>query len=77
MTSAGAGRTRAGHHHGSHTPTSPEAVVCELKVNFLLFFVFRTDWFLTVSSLTQSNELLLFLLRHFVTFTQFEEYYII
>ena len=21
----GAGRTRAGHHHGSHTPTSPEA----------------------------------------------------
>ena len=22
----GAGRTRAGHHHGSHTPTSPEAV---------------------------------------------------
>ena len=23
----GAGRTRAGHHHGSHTPTSPEAVL--------------------------------------------------
>ena len=22
-----AGRTRAGHHHGSHTPTSPEAVL--------------------------------------------------
>ena len=21
----GAGRPRAGHHHGSHTPTSPEA----------------------------------------------------
>ena len=75
MTSATwSGRTRAGHHHGSHTPTSPEAVVCELKVNFLLFFVFR---FLTVSSLTQSNELLRFLLRHFVTFTQFKEYYII
>ena len=24
---SGAGRTRAGHHHGSHTPTSPEAVL--------------------------------------------------
>ena len=23
----GAGRTRAGHHHGSHTPTSPEAIL--------------------------------------------------
>ena len=23
----GAGRTRAGHHHGSHTPTFPEAVL--------------------------------------------------
>ena len=23
----GAGRARAGHHHGSHTPTSPEAVL--------------------------------------------------
>ena len=23
----GAGRTRAGHHHGSHTPTSAEAVL--------------------------------------------------
>ena len=23
----GAGRTRVGHHHGSHTPTSPEAVL--------------------------------------------------
>ena len=23
----GVGRTRAGHHHGSHTPTSPEAVL--------------------------------------------------
>ena len=23
----GAGRTRAGHHYGSHTPTSPEAVL--------------------------------------------------
>ena len=23
----GAGGTRAGHHHGSHTPTSPEAVL--------------------------------------------------
>ena len=23
----GPGRTRAGHHHGSHTPTSPEAVL--------------------------------------------------
>ena len=23
----GAGRTRAGHYHGSHTPTSPEAVL--------------------------------------------------
>ena len=23
----GAGRTRARHHHGSHTPTSPEAVL--------------------------------------------------
>ena len=23
----GAGRTRAGHHHGSHTPTSPEAII--------------------------------------------------
>ena len=23
----GAGRTWAGHHHGSHTPTSPEAVL--------------------------------------------------
>ena len=23
----GAGRTRAGHHHGNHTPTSPEAVL--------------------------------------------------
>ena len=23
----GAGRTRAGHPHGSHTPTSPEAVL--------------------------------------------------
>ena len=23
----GAGRTRAGHHHGSHTPTSREAVL--------------------------------------------------
>ena len=23
----GAGRSRAGHHHGSHTPTSPEAVL--------------------------------------------------
>ena len=23
----GAGRTRAGHHHGSHTPTSPKAVL--------------------------------------------------
>ena len=23
----GAGRTRAGHHHGSHTLTSPEAVL--------------------------------------------------
>ena len=22
----GAGRTRAGYHHGSHTPTSPEAM---------------------------------------------------
>ena len=22
----GAGRTRAGHHHGSHTPTSPGAI---------------------------------------------------
>ena len=24
---SGAGRGRAGHHHGSHTPTSPEAVL--------------------------------------------------
>ena len=24
---SGAGRTRAGHHHGSHTPTSPEAIL--------------------------------------------------
>ena len=23
----GAGRTRAGHHHGSHTPTSPGAIL--------------------------------------------------
>ena len=23
----GAGRIRAGHHHGSHTPTSPEAIL--------------------------------------------------
>ena len=23
----GAGRTRAGHHHGSHTPTSPVAIL--------------------------------------------------
>ena len=23
----GAGRTRAGHHQGSHTPTSPKAVL--------------------------------------------------
>ena len=23
----GAGRTRAAHHHGSHTPTSPEAIL--------------------------------------------------
>ena len=23
----GAGRTRVGHHHGSHTPTSPEAIL--------------------------------------------------
>ena len=23
----GAGRTRAGHHHGSHTPTSPEVIL--------------------------------------------------
>ena len=23
----GAGRTRAGHHHGSHTLTSPEAIL--------------------------------------------------
>ena len=23
----GAGRTRAVHHHGSHTPTSPEAIL--------------------------------------------------
>ena len=23
----GAGRTRAGHHHGGHTPNSPEAVL--------------------------------------------------
>ena len=23
----GAGRTRAGHHHGSHTPTFPEAIL--------------------------------------------------
>ena len=23
----GAGRASAGHHHGSHTPTSPEAVL--------------------------------------------------
>ena len=23
----GAGRTRAGHHHGSHTPISPEAIL--------------------------------------------------
>ena len=23
----GARRTRAGHHHGSHTPTSPEAIL--------------------------------------------------
>ena len=23
----GAGRTRAGHHHGSHTPTCPEAIL--------------------------------------------------
>ena len=23
----GTGRTRAGHHHGNHTPTSPEAVL--------------------------------------------------
>ena len=23
----GAGRTRAGHYHGSHTPTSPEAIL--------------------------------------------------
>jgi hypothetical protein len=23
----GAGRTRAGHHHGSHTPTSPGTVL--------------------------------------------------
>ena len=23
----GAGRTRVGHHHGSHMPTSPEAVL--------------------------------------------------
>ena len=23
----GAGRTRVGHHHGNHTPTSPEAVL--------------------------------------------------
>ena len=24
---SGAGRTRAGHHHGSHTPASPEAIL--------------------------------------------------
>ena len=23
----GAGRTRAGHHHGSHTPTSPGTIL--------------------------------------------------
>ena len=23
----GAGRARAGHHHGSHTPTSPETIL--------------------------------------------------
>ena len=46
----GAGRTRAGHHHGSHTPTSPEAVLLgkmayhpkhfcpECKLNFGGFF---------------------------------------
>ena len=28
----GAGRTRAGHHHGSHTPTSPGAILpCQPK----------------------------------------------
>ena len=25
----GAGRTRAWHHHGSHTPTSPEAILLD------------------------------------------------
>ena len=29
----GAGRTRAGHHHGSHTPTSPEAVLLHKQAN--------------------------------------------
>ena len=26
----GAGRTRAGHHHGSHTPTSPGAILSKM-----------------------------------------------
>ena len=25
----GAGRTRAGHHHGSHTPTSPGTILLD------------------------------------------------
>ena len=29
----GTGRTRAGHHHGSHTPTSPEAVLLGKMAN--------------------------------------------
>ena len=53
---SGAGRTRAGHHHGSHTPTSPEAVLlgkmahhtkqirreCMVSLNFKSHGAFKT-----------------------------------